>query len=59
MRGSIVRCAEAGKYDLVGLVHVSIASEDKKRQLCELHKAATTPGLTGFESATRNYYGAR
>ena len=37
-------CAEVGRYHLFGLAHVCIASEDKKRQLCELHKVVSTFG---------------
>ena len=35
-------CAKAGKYHLFGSARVCIASGDKERQFCELHKVVAT-----------------
>jgi len=43
-QGVAALCAEAGKYHLFGLARVYVASEDKKSQLCELHKVGSTCG---------------
>ena len=41
---------EAGEYHRFGLLRVCIDPEDKKRELCELHKVLSTPGLDGFRT---------
>jgi hypothetical protein len=38
---ALALCTEVGKHRLFGLARVCIASEDKKRQDCELHKAVS------------------
>ena len=48
MRGSSV-CG--GKYHLFGLARVNLASEDKERQLCELHKVVSTCGPNGIRNS--------
>lgn len=50
-QGAASLCAEAGKYRLFSLARACIASEDKKRQLCKLHKVVSTYGPDGIQNS--------
>jgi len=50
-QGAAAWCAEIGKHHLFSLARVCIASEDKKRQFCELHKVVSNCGLNGIRNS--------